>query len=68
MTFQARLGDVEGVLRAAEKAAEQRPIRFDHGGRAYTREEVHTLLELHQPMLEEFAHHLDVIRRRRDER
>ncbi|MGH3994446.1 MAG: hypothetical protein ACRDSN_18540 [Pseudonocardiaceae bacterium] len=68
MTFRARLGDVEGVLRAAEQAAEQRPTRFEHGGRAYTKEGVHQLLELHRAMLDNFAEQLDVIRSRRDER
>lgn len=68
MAFQARLGDVEGVLRAAENAAEQRPIRFEHGGRAYTRKDIHELLTLHESMLSDFEEHLDVIRSRRDER
>lgn len=68
MAFQARLGEVEGVLRAAEEAAENRPIRFEHGGRAYTQKDIHELLELHESMLEGFAEHLDVIRSRRDER
>jgi hypothetical protein len=68
MAFQARLGDVEGVLRAAEQAAKVRPIRLEHGGRAYTSDDIHALLELHQSMLAEFADHLDIIRRRRDER
>lgn len=68
MTFQARLGDVEGLLRAAEQAAEQRPIRFEHGGRAYTHEDIRELLDLHRSMLEDFADYLDVIRGRRDER
>jgi hypothetical protein len=63
-----RLGDVEGVLRAAEQASEQRPIRFEHGGKAYTREDIHELLALHESMLRQFDDHLEVIRRRRDER
>ena len=68
MTFQGRLGDVEGVLRAAEQAAEGRPIRFEHGGRAYTKEDIAQLRDLHTSMLERFASQLDIIRRRRDER
>ncbi len=68
MAFQARLGDVEGVLRAAEQASAQRSIRFEHGGKAYTSEEIRELLDLHRSMLEDFAAHLDVIRGRRDER
>lgn len=68
MAFQGRLGDVEGVLRAAEQAAERRPIRFEHGGRAYTRKDIHDLLALHESMLKEFEDHLDVIRSRKDER
>lgn len=68
MAFQARLGDVEGVLRAAAQAADIRPIRFEHGGKAYTREDIAEILELHQEMLDRFAVQLDVIRGRRDER
>lgn len=68
MAFQGRLGDVEGVLRAAEVASKQRPIRFEHGGRVHTHEEVQALLELHRSMLEDFSDQLDVIRKRRDER
>jgi hypothetical protein len=68
MTLQGRLGDVEGVLRAAEKASDQRPIRFQHAGKAYTSDDIGELLALHKSMLEEFEEHLDVIRRRRDER
>jgi hypothetical protein len=68
MAFQARLGDVEGVLRAAEAASSQRPIRFEHGGRAYTHDDILALVALHRSMLEEFADQLDVIRGRRDER
>jgi hypothetical protein len=67
-SFQSRLGDVEGVLRAAQVAAEERPIRFEHGGRTYTKADIASLLELHQMMLERFAPQLDVIRGRRDER
>jgi hypothetical protein len=68
MTFQARLGDVEGVLRAAASAAEDRPITFEHGGRAHTKEDIAQLLDLHEAMLETFSEQLDVIRGRRDER
>ncbi|MFY9580044.1 MAG: hypothetical protein WAQ33_12030 [Gaiellaceae bacterium] len=68
MQFQGRLGEVEGVLRSARTATEQRPIRFEHGGRAYSRDDIDQLLALHQTMLERFASQLDVIRRRRDER
>jgi hypothetical protein len=68
MAFQVRRGDVQGVLRAAEDAAEQRPIRFEHGGRAYMRDDIHELLELHESMLENFAEHLEVTTSRHDER
>jgi hypothetical protein len=68
MQFQGRLGEIEGVLRAARSAADQRPIRFEHGGRAYTREDIDQVIELHRSMLERFTAQLDVIRRRRDER
>jgi hypothetical protein len=68
MTFQGRLGDVAGVLRAAEAAAEHRPLRFEHGGRVYTKDDIHDLLNLHQMMLDRFGDQLDVIRQRRDER
>jgi hypothetical protein len=68
MTFQASLGDVEGTLRAAEEASAERPIRFEHGGKAYTSEDIGQLVSLHQYMLEAFSSELDIIRRRRDER
>jgi hypothetical protein len=68
MKFQERLGDVQGVLRAAEGASQQRPIRFEHRGRAYTHEDIEAMLELHRSMLEDFSEQLDVIRGRRDER
>lgn len=68
MAFQARLGDVEGILRAAEHAAKVRPIRFEHGGKAYTQEDIAELLNLHRSMLGRFSSQLDVIRGRRDER
>jgi hypothetical protein len=68
MTFQARLGDVEGVLRAAQGAAAQRPIRFEHGGKAYTSNDVQQLIDLHRMMLERFSSQLDIIRGRLDER
>lgn len=68
MAFQARLGDVEGVLRAAASAAENRPIAFKHGGTAYTKDDIAQLLALHEAMLERFSDQLDVIRGRRDER
>jgi hypothetical protein len=68
MAFQARLGEVEGVLRAAEEAADKRPIRFEHGGKAYTSDDIADLQDLHASMLEQFSDHLAVIRRRRDER
>jgi hypothetical protein len=69
MAFQARLGDVEGVLRAAEAGSEQRPIRFEHGkSRTYTHDDILDLLALHRSMLDDFADQLDVIRNRRDER
>jgi hypothetical protein len=68
MQFQARLGEIEGVLRAARDAAQQRPIRFEHGSKAYTSDDIDELLELHQMMLARFAPQLDIIRRRRDER
>jgi hypothetical protein len=68
MGFQGRLGDVEGVLRAAAAAAEARPIRFDHGGRPYTNEDITELVDLHRSMLDRFSTELDVIRGRRDER
>lgn len=68
MSFQARLGDVEGVLRAAEFASAQRPIRFEHGGRAYSSDDVKEITRLHQSMLDDFSDQLDVIRGRRDER
>jgi hypothetical protein len=68
MTFQARLGDVEGVLRAAQGAATRRPIRFEHGGKAYASEDIQQLIDLHQTMLKLFSSQLDIIRGRRDER
>ncbi len=68
MSFQARLGDIEGVLRAAQVAAQDRPIRFEHGGRAYAKDDIAELLQLHQSMLDRFSVQLDVIRGRRDER
>lgn len=68
MTFQASLGDVEGTLRAAEEASADRPIRFEHGGKGYTADDIRQLVSLHQYMLETFSSELDVIRRRRDER
>jgi hypothetical protein len=68
MAFQARLGEVEGILRAAGEAAARRPIRFEHGGKAYTSDDIADLHDLHTSMLEQFSDHLDVIRRRRDER
>jgi hypothetical protein len=68
MAFQARLGDVEGVLYAAEQAARDRPLRFEHGGRAYDHSEIARLLALHQSMLDDFAPQIELIRRRRDER
>ena len=68
MTFQAKLGDVEGVLRAAQDAASQHAIRFEHGGKAYTSGNIQQLVDLHQAMLGRFSSQLDIIRARRDER
>ncbi|MGI8428921.1 MAG: hypothetical protein ACR2OB_06365 [Solirubrobacteraceae bacterium] len=68
MGFQGRLGDVEGILRAARAAAEQRPIQFEHGGRSYTKDDIAELLGLHEAMLARFSDQLNVIRGRRDER
>jgi hypothetical protein len=68
MAFQGRLGDVEGILRAAEDASRDRPIRFEHGGRPYTHSDIEALQSLHQSMLEDFAAQIALIRRRRDER
>jgi hypothetical protein len=68
MQFQGRLGEVEGVLRAAREAAQERPIRFEHGAKPYTSDDIDQLIELHHMMLERFSPQLDVIRRRRDER
>jgi hypothetical protein len=68
MAFQSRLGEVEGVLRAAEQAAANRPIRFEHGGRAYTGEDIQAVIDLHQALLARFEDELDVLRGRRDER
>jgi hypothetical protein len=68
MTFQAKLGDVDGVLRAAQAAAAQRPIRFEHGGKAYTSEDIQRLMDLHHTMLRRFSSELDIIRGRLDER
>lgn len=68
MAFQAQLGEVEGVLRAADEAAAQRPIRFEHGGKAYSSDDISDLQALHYSMLNDFSADLDVIRGRRDER
>lgn len=46
----------------------QRPIRFEHGGKAYTSEDIQQLIDLHQAMLGRFSSQLDIIRGRRDER
>src|SRR4051794_27153169 len=35
MALQGRLGDVEGILAAAQTAVHEGPIRFEHGGRPY---------------------------------
>jgi hypothetical protein len=68
MALQGRLGDIDGVLRAAEGAAEHRSIRFEHGGRVYTKDDVAELRILHESMMGRFSDQLDVIRARRDER
>jgi hypothetical protein len=68
MGFQARRGDVEGVLKAASEAAAHRAIRFEHGGKAYSSQDIQQLVDLHQSMLEEFSSQLDIIRNRLDER
>jgi hypothetical protein len=68
MALQGRLGDIDGVLRAAEHAAEHRSIRFEHGGRIYSKDDIAELRQLHDSLLTRFSDQLDVIRGRRDER
>lgn len=66
--FKGRIANLEGILDAARKAIREKTVAFEHGGQAFSANDLDILLEVHGELLKRFRGEIEVIQKRTDER
>lgn len=66
--LKGQVANFEKIVKAAQDVARDRATTFEHGGRAFTTEDLGILLQVHEHLLQSFRQEIDIIRMRTDER
>ena len=66
--LEGRIANFIGIIEAARKAAQEKAVTFEHGGQAYSGNDLDNLLEVHRELLKRFHSEIGVIQKRTDER
>jgi len=66
--LDGRIANLKNIVESALNVAQEKSVTFEHGGRAYSKNELSVLLEVHEEILRKFADQIAVIQRRGDER